>query len=149
VFCPTCGKSTTGQATGSTGAAAQPALKREETLLEAGGVTVSTARFIVPGQTYAMSGVTSVKSLIDKPSKKGPIILIIIGLLMLFAGSAGPVILGLVIAGLGVAWLISQKPTYIVVLSSASGETKALTSKDGAFVATVIEAVNRAIVARG
>jgi hypothetical protein len=54
--------------------------------LNEGGVTVTNARFVVPAQTYAMSGVTSVKSLKHTPSIKGPVILCIIGLLSMGGG---------------------------------------------------------------
>jgi hypothetical protein len=42
----------------------------ERTFLDEGGVTVTNARFVVPVQTYAMSGITSVKSLKHTPSIK-------------------------------------------------------------------------------
>ncbi len=38
----------------------------EKIFLNEGGVIVTSARFVVPSQTYAMSGVTSVKSYEEK-----------------------------------------------------------------------------------
>ena len=43
-------------------------------------VSVSNARFIANGQTYAMSGITSVKTFREDPSYQGPIILGLLGL---------------------------------------------------------------------
>ena len=125
----------------------------ERVFFDEGGVKVTQARFIVPSQTYAMSGVTSVGSLKESPSRRGPIILIIIGFFMAvirFSAkfAAGGVIGLLMLAG-GVAWLWLQKATFWVVLHSASGEARALSSKDGAWVLRVVNAINDAIVARG
>jgi hypothetical protein len=54
---------------------------------------------------------------------------------------------GLVAAG--VAWLRSLKPTYHVVLASASGEQQGLSSKDHDLVNRVISAISAAITQRG
>jgi hypothetical protein len=120
----------------------------EQSFLDEGGVTVTNSRFIVSGQTYAMSGITSVKALTRKPSRKGPIILVAIGLLAMLAGKEA-VVVGLLFLAGGTVWWILHKPTYIVVLHSASGEAEALTSKDGGFISRAVNALNQAIVARG
>ena len=121
----------------------------EQTFLEGGGVTITNSRFIVAGQTYAMSGVTSVKGITHSPSRKGPVILLAIGVLALIAGKAEGLVGALVFLAAGVAWWVVQKPKYAVVLHSASGETEALTSQDGSFISKVVGALNAAIVARG
>jgi hypothetical protein len=120
----------------------------EQTFFNSGGVTVTNARFIVPGQTYAMSGVTSVKSSRHNPSRIGPIILIVIGVIALAAGKNGIVAAILFLAG-GIAWWVLHKPKYSVVLSSASGEAEALIHKDEAFISQIVKALNEAIIARG
>ena len=103
---------------------------------------------MVPGQTYAMSGITSVKAYRKDPSRTGPIILGILGLLGLLGGTE--VLPGaLITLGIAVAWWMIPKPSFSVLLSSASGEAKALTSKDGACIDRVIRALNDAIVHRG
>lgn len=124
----------------------------ERTFLSDGGVTVTQARFMVPGQTYAMSGVTSVKSLVESPSRKGPLAVMAFGILVLLSGAqsgAGGVLLGMAIAGIGGLWWYLQKPKYIVVLHSASGESRAYVSADGGLVGRIVSALNDAIVARG
>ncbi len=120
----------------------------EQTFLDESGILVTNARFVVPAQTYAMSGVTSVAAIKNVPSKKGPIVLIVIGLILMIAGDAG-IILGLLALAGGIAWLVLNKPEYIVLLNSASGETRALHSKDEDFISRVIVALNESIIARG
>jgi hypothetical protein len=120
----------------------------EKTFFSGGDVSVTNARFMAKGQTYAMSGVTSVKSFQQNPSRKGPIILGILGLLIMAVGGTG-LLVGLVVIGAAVAWWFSQKPEFSVLLSSASGEVKALASQDGDFISKVVGALNDAIVHRG
>lgn len=118
----------------------------EQAFYSGGGVTVTNSRFIVPAETFAMSGITSVKSLKQTPSRKIPITLIVIGLIAMYARFTK---VGLLFLAIGIVWWILDKPKYAVVLCSASGETEALTSKDGGFISQVINALNEAIVARG
>jgi hypothetical protein len=152
-FCPGCGSSTTSvSAAKGLGAAAQPA--REETiLLDEGGIKVTNARFITQGQTYAMSGVTSVKSSAFQPSRLGPILLILFGgfgaLASLSGRSVGVAVAMLILAALGVVWFRSKKPVYAVMLTSASGESKAFSSNDARFVARIVSSINDAMVHRG
>lgn len=121
--------------------------ENEKVYFEEGGVSVTKARFIVPAQTYAMSGITSVKAAVDQPLK-GPAILGGIGVLMMFSGEVGAIIIGLLLIAGAVLWFIKGKK-HIVVLSSASGEAKALSSTNEGFIGRIIAALNDAIVARG
>lgn len=131
----------------------------EQTFFNRGGVTVTQARFMVPGQTYAMQGVTSIKTTVEEASKKGPIIAILIGAVVtlisfgIFSDSLGAgfvaLVIGLGILGLGILWLKGLKDTHLVILSSASGESTALQSKDAAWVSEIVRALNDAIVERG
>src|ERR1700754_3291826 len=113
-----------------------------------GNVSVSNARFIVSGQTYAMNGVTSVKQSVTKPSRTGPVILFIIGLLPLFSGTGGGVVITVALIIGAVLWWRNQQPLYTVVLSSSSGEAQALSSQDSKYIASVIDALNHSIVHR-
>lgn len=123
-------------------------MAEEQVFFNDGGVSVSNSRMMYQGKTYAMSGVTSVKSWEKTPSRKGPIILIVIGVLLLAAGKSAIIGAVLFIGG-GIAWWVSQKSEFSVMLTSASGEMQAYTSKDGAFVSKIVNAVNDAIVHRG
>lgn len=123
----------------------------EQTFLNEGGITVTNSRFIANGQTYAMSGITSVKSFKHPTSIKGPIILFAIGFLIFIGGqgSAGSILTGLLFFASAIAWLVLNKPLFSVMLSSASGETEAYSSKNENFILNVVNAINEAIIARG
>ena len=121
----------------------------EKVFFDKGSVSVSNSRFIVHGQTYAMNGVTSVKQAINNPPRFWPIVVGFIGLIIILGGTAGSIISGGIIFGLAIYWWTQQKPDWIVVLSSSSGETRALSSKDHAFINGVIQALNDSIIHRG
>ena len=129
-------------------------MPEEKIFLDEGGIKVTNARFIVPAQTYALSGVTSVKSLREDPSKKWPIILLVIGAIIMLAGfenkdGMGGIFVGILIIAGGAFWLYSIKPNFFVVLNSSSGEARSLESKDSGFISRVISALNDAIIHRG
>jgi uncharacterized membrane protein len=119
----------------------------EKTFFDTGNVRVTNARFIVDGQTYAMNGVTSVKQAARHPSRVGPTLWALIGLLLVVTGAA--VVLGLILLVVALLWGFGQKPVWIVVLSSSSGEAQALTSQDRDYIDGVISALNESIVHRG
>lgn len=119
---------------------------QEKTFYEHGEVKVTNTRFIVPSQTYAMSGITSVRFFTEKPGLLMPIAAFLIALLV-GAGNGNIWAVGIpVFIGVG---LLLRKATHHVVLSSASGETRALNSKNKEFIANVINALNQAIISRG
>ena len=119
----------------------------EKVYFQEGGVTVTKARFIVPDQTYAMSGITSVKAAIDQPLK-GPAILGGVGVLMMFSGDVVAIIFGFLLIAGAILWFIKRKK-HIVVLSTASGEAKAISSDNSSFIGKIIAALNEAIIDRG
>ena len=110
------------------------------------GVRVTNARFVTPGETFAMRNITSVSKLRENPSRGLPIILALIGLVLLAYDSVG---LGLVFCGAGIGLLIVMKPVFYVRLASSSGESKALKDPDESFIDSVIGALNDSIVHRG
>ena len=118
------------------------------------GVVVTNSRFIfpasrnLPGGTYAMANVASVKRKTNPVSRVGPVVLGVVGLLTLLPGSDWRP-LGAVMVIAAVLWWILHKPTFTVILSSASGDQEALTSKDGEYIQKVINALNEAIIHRG
>jgi hypothetical protein len=121
----------------------------EQVFFEQGNVKVTNARFIVSSKTYAMNGVTSVKSSVVPPNRGGVLVLIGIGLLILIAASGGMKLLGIAMGAAG-AWLfMQQKSMHSVYLSSASGEVQALSDTDQTFIDSVIRALNDALVHRG
>ncbi|MDR5824735.1 DUF6232 family protein [Caballeronia sp. LZ043] len=122
-----------------------------------GAVRVTNARFIVPGQTFAMSGITSVQHWRTPRKWLFGVLLIAVAVPMLLSGlvlisngeSVGPLTLGGIIAALGAYLLWRGRPQSQVRLRSSSGETKAFVTYDDAQVARIVLALNDAIVARG
>ena len=118
----------------------------EKIYYDGGDVKVTNARFIVSSQTYAMSGITSVKFFTETPSKTGPIVAFFIVVVALLSHAniwviGIPLVIGIL--------LLFRKATHHVVLSSSSGETRALNSQNKEFISSVIQGLNEAIVARG
>ena len=125
----------------------------ENSLFEAGGVSVTDKRLIVPGgDTYAIAQISSIKTRMSQPSRKGPLVLIGLGVCMFIFGLDEGGLLGVVMglaAGLGGAyWFTRIKPVYHIIMSFAGSETEALSSVDAVLIENVVNAVNRAIVDR-
>ncbi len=121
----------------------------ETTYLKNDEVTITNSRIIVPNQTYAISGITSVKFAEQKPNRLLPIALMIGGFFLAKSSPNASIWHFLVIESPFVIWLLLQKTTYCVKLSSSSGESKALVSRKKDFVQQVIDAINKAIIDRG
>lgn len=117
----------------------------ETTYFEHEGVKVTNARFVVDGQTFTMSNITSVKPLQKKPSRVTPIILIILGVVAAVYGTYG----GLVLSVVGAVWYAMQKTVYHIMLHTAGGETSALKTYQETYLQKVVTALNNAIVHRG
>lgn len=144
--CINCGKPMSVSGPPTATAATLATSPQEKIFFDRNGVKVTSARFIVGTRTYAMQGVTSVKQAAKHPSRVLPIAFGIIGILLALDDKALIGTCLLVFAVL--AWLL-QKADWIVVLSSASGEQQALTSKDRAYIDAVISALNESLVYRG
>jgi hypothetical protein len=125
-----------------------PQAPQEKILMDEQKVKVTSARFLVKDQTYAMSGITSVRTHVDRPSKLGPIVTIVLGALVLTNGPTTAWI-SLVVVVVGVFWYRSIRPRYEVVLTTAAGEQRPVKSSDGVFVEKMVKAINDAIVHRG
>ena len=121
---------------------------KEVMFLNDQGVRVTNTRFILPKQTFAMSGITSVQANEQKPSRLAPVVLLGGGVISIMTGSAG-VFLGIPMIFAGAIWWGVQKTTYHVLLHTAAGESKALSSKDGAWISRVVHALNESIIHRG
>jgi hypothetical protein len=119
---------------------------QERTFFSNGNVTVTNARLIVDGQTYAMSSVTSVAAASETPSRLWSVLLGLFALMMIPA-QVWPVV-G-VLAALAVWMWVKQKPKYWVSLSTSGGEKKAVWSHDRDWIQSIVDALNNAIVARG
>jgi hypothetical protein len=117
-------------------------------MLDEQNIKVTSARFLVKDRTYAMSGITSVNTKVDRPSKLGPLVTIALGAVVLLNGPT-TFLGGLLVVVVGVFWFRSKRPRYTVVLTTAAGEQEPVKSSDGVFVEKIVKAINDAIVHRG
>lgn len=65
-----------------------------------------------------------------------------------------PIAIGLALGGLtflviGIALIVTVRPSYHIRIGSTSGEATLLTSKDKQYATSVVNAVNQAIIQRG
>jgi hypothetical protein len=155
-FCGACGQPLIGAAviTTAVATAARSRQDPERVFLDENGIKVTNARFVVAGQTFAMSGITSVKVDVEHPSKVGPVIPTALGALAAFNGIADQtrhdaLIPGLIVAAVGIAWFRSRRPKYHVLFMSASGEEKPYHSADEDLVRKIVKAISDAIIHRG
>jgi hypothetical protein len=152
-FCSSCGQRSDSTAVTASGAAVQLAKASEQTFFQDDDIFVTNTRFVKGRETFAMSGITSVMSFALAPSKKGPIVLIVIGcflcLIAMQANILGLVIFGAILLGLGIWWLTRIKKEYHVRLMTASGERDAMWSHNADYINNVVSAITQAIVHRG
>ena len=135
-------------------------MANEHVFLNEDSVYVSNTKVLLHGTTYATANITSVSKRFT-PASKGCAILFVVLAAILTLSSLGAVfskepgaglMMLLICAGalaIGFYWLRSLRPTYHVILASASGEREGLTSKDHSLVERVIVATTDAITHRG
>lgn len=122
----------------------------EKTYYTNGNVTVTNARIVLPAQTHAMAGITSVKFDKVTPNRLPPVALLIATVIFLGAQANRLSIWHfLMILAPSIVWLALQKTRYCVQLASASGAIQVLPSKDKKFVKDVVDSINMAIIERG
>jgi len=121
----------------------------EQIFFDQRDVKVTNARFIVHSHTYAMSGVTSVKTAIQPPNRSTAFWVIGIGILIALVADGAAKLLGVAMAAGGIWMLMQLKDLHLVFLSSASGEVQALSDPDEGFIRSVVNALNDSLVHRG
>lgn len=116
----------------------------EKIYLQEGGVLVSSARLQINGQTFAMRNVGSVRM----EDEGRPWLAIFIGLAGASFGAGGNVPVAVLLVGLAgyLGW--RKMAARKLVLVAGGGESVALRSTDGAFVAKVNQAVAQALSQR-
>jgi hypothetical protein len=130
---------------GSTAVVAVQKTETEKTFLSTQGATVTNTRIIVPGKTYAMAGITSVRSTVIGAKRGFPILIALAGIFLFFVQQP---VWGIIFLVGGIAWAFALKDTHAVAINSASGEIQAVVSKDEEYIASIVQAVNEAIVYR-
>lgn len=130
-------------------------MAEERVLFQDGAiVTITTARAIMMGTTYAMANITSVRAFEEKPT---PGLRALIGLAFFMGGALATMSGGgafgwglmLIGAGLGVWWYLTKKSKHWVRIGTAGAENNAVCSHDRQWTNRVVTAVNDAIIARG
>ncbi len=116
-------------------------------------VNITNARAVLSGTTYAMSNITSV-SMGERAANRNPGCLVtILGFIGWGVAGAlenmGVLIVCILAFLVGIALIIMAKPSYVVRISSASGEVEGLVSQNKEYIQKVINALNEAIINRG
>lgn len=121
--------------------------QQEKVFYQDANVTVTQSRFIAGSKTYAMRNISSVSLFKIEKSRALPIILILIGGLMLFGDSSR--IFGVILAAIGVLWVVLIKDEYSVRISTNAGEVNSLVSKEQPYIQKIVDALNDAMIHRG
>jgi len=150
---------------------------QETTFYQSDNILITNTRAVLRNDTYAMANITSVKARVKPPNRVIGIVVSVVGGLMttccgcsalgvipmlteggdefIGTGLAGGgailagAIFGLLVLAGGIALIIMAKPTYVVAIGTAGGEVDALGSRDQDYVATIVSAMNEAIIHRG
>jgi hypothetical protein len=128
----------------------------EENIYTDKNVSVTTARVIISGTTYALRNITSVKMTVTPPKQECAVALLVIGIVGVLAGfaafthdrSAGLfwLLMGVLMVAIGILWRLLLKPAYNVTNASSAGEIRALTSPNKEYIAKIVGAINEAFV---
>ena len=132
---------------------------QEVTFYNDGAIVVTNARFMVPSETYAMSGVTSIRAVETPPNRLGPVLFGLVGFAALYFGfsSSGPdqtgtivgLGAGLLMFGLAIYLWMQAKSLHHVAVRTSAGERWGLSSTDEERVERIVAALNQSIVHRG
>jgi Family of unknown function (DUF6232) len=107
------------------------------------GIRITKGIFELPdGKQYIIKNINSVDIRQLKPSRKNPLICIVVGFFLIAAYG-----LGLLIIGLGIWLWRSQKTSYLIFLKTSSGENDACSSYDYEKIKEIRSALNAAIEA--
>jgi hypothetical protein len=128
-------------------------MSAETVYLDQDRVLVTNARAVVKSVTYAMSNITSVKTVRIRPDRTIPIVFGVVAAVVIFLGMGSgtyiAVIIGVVLALMTYyIWKIG-KIHYALVLNTSGGEVQVLISKERDRIKLVAEAISNAIIARG
>lgn len=134
----------------------------EETILQEGGITVTTARVSVMGMaTYPVANITSVRTRTKRPKRALPILLGIAGaalqlmlVVMVLDEQTAEAIMGtflcsgvsLAMMGLAALMLVAAKTRHYVLLGAGGGEVQVISSRDREFAARVTRSIEQAIL---
>jgi hypothetical protein len=146
-YCPVCGKSSI-PAPNDPAAGVQPVIlppEEERPFFQDGTVTITSTRFTVPGQVFAMSEVRGVR--VERTDSLGswPTALY---LLALGAFVARLYRFGFVLLIVGTLLKMFFRPKFALVFDSPSGQVRAYTSPDRDYIHQILDALKQAILFR-
>ena len=118
-------------------------------------VTITNARAIMGGTTYAMANITSVRHTTE-PAKIGCLVLMTflaatVAIISFFgSGNVGVGFVALLIAAaVGAAAYSGRRSKHWINIGTAGAEQRAIFSYDEGWTKTVVAALNNAIISRG
>lgn len=125
-----------------------PAPGNERVFLDTDDVTVTSTRLVIFAgrdrpKTYAMSQITSVQCFTIKPDTQLAMQLLVWGLITLLC------VVGIVLLVIAVVLLVTAKPRYALRVRTAGAENEFMVGQDPDLIEEIVDAVNKAIVARG
>lgn len=132
--------------------------KEEKEFFKDKDVLITNTRVIIKGKTYSTANITSVSK--SAPANSGlsigifmlciGIIFGLFGFALIKAGSCGVtmLIMGILFFFVGIVG-VGTKPQIALQIKSASTEEAALTSENFEYIQTLVDSINKAIMARG
>ena len=125
-------------------------MAEEVTFFQQGNATVTSARVILNGTTYALRNVTSVQMRSRGPKLMWPILIAAVSALVavstLVNGKFDVFAVAAAICAFFIWMIVSAKTTYVVGMATAGGEVDALSSTDKASIKPIVAAINDAMV---
>ena len=122
----------------------------EQIFFEKNNVKVTSARAIFGSHTFTLAGITSVLGVKVRTPAAKLAYLMSLGLLVIMFSQGGMAYLYMPFLIVGL-WYLAEKflSKYVIIFSSASGETKAYASRSKQLIEEIVKAINDAIVHRG
>ncbi|MFB9842504.1 DUF6232 family protein [Mucilaginibacter ginsenosidivorans] len=121
----------------------------EETIFfQSGGVTVTQSRYIVDNKTFAMRNISSVQVGVILAKRGFGFFLLVVGLILAVSSNDARTA-GIVVLILGALFAFLPKDKFTVRISTNSGETDSLWSKDRQSIQRIVDALNEAMIHRG
>ena len=125
-------------------------MAEEVTFYQQGNATVTSARVILNGTTYALRNVTSVQMRSRGPKLLWPIIIAaitgLVAVSTLVNGNFQVFAVSGAICAFFVWIIVSAKTNYVVAMATAGGEVDALSSTDKSSIEAIVAAINNAMV---
>jgi hypothetical protein len=106
---------------------------------EDGLVKVTRTMFDAGSTQFPIRNIGSVKIRVTLPERKGPIICIVLGVLLL------TVFVGIFLIAAGIYWWTTQKNMYWILIVSGSSEQEAYGSSDQNTIRKIQSAINQAL----